>query len=165
MRGRGSSAAGGVVDIDAGPGIKVTEAAGVFVIEQQPEQLIRLWSYQHVNDTAASTATADRPFGAVPTGMAGTMTRITFASRIDQAGNDTNTFTIIVRRWRGGVAATVVTYQNTVASGGMSDNVPKDLGALANTDLQADDVLSYEVTKQGTGQGLGAGVLTVETTI
>lgn len=120
--------------------------------------------YAHAGDALATDTVSERAFYRAR--GAETLFAIYYIPRAAQAGDDTNNFTITIRKrdGSGGAAVTVVAYTNNVASGGMAAFDPKDLGALANTAMAADNILTFELTKGGTGQMLTAGTLIVDIT-
>lgn len=120
--------------------------------------------YAHAGDTSATDTVSERAFYRAR--GAETLFAIYYIPRAAQTGDNTNNFTITVRKrdGAGGAAVTVVAYTNNVASGGMAAFDPKDLGALANTTMAADNILTFELTKGGTGQALTAGSLIVDIT-
>lgn len=117
------------------------------------------WS-KDSDDAAASDATAERAFYRARGGE--TVASVHYTADAAITGTDTNNFAITVgRRTGGGARSAIVTYTNDVASGGVSAWVPKSLGTPANTALVADDILTVEITKNGTGQIVRKGTVVV----
>lgn len=106
-------------------------------------------------DPAATTATSERPIHINESGVTQTVASADITNATTLAGNNTNNFTMTVRRRNSaGVAAVIVAYTNDVASGGLTAWILKNLGALANTAIANGESITVEVTKAGTGQAL-----------
>lgn len=78
-------------------------------------------------------------------------------------GNDVNNATILLRRRDGvgGGAVTIASFTTDVASGGFTAFQPKSIGPLANVVLAAGSILTFEITKVGTGVAIPPGLLSV----
>lgn len=139
-------------------GARRATAAEIVALVTQVRAIECRWP-KAATDALASDATAEREFYRNNSGVAILLTAILLNIHTTLAGHNTDTFTVIVRQRNGsgGAPATIVSWQNNVANGGLTALVTKDLGTLANASLPAGAILTVEITKQGTGQAVGAG--------
>lgn len=135
-------------------GVGLEAAAGL--IRAKAELRRETYKYVLETDAGASTAKAKRAFQRI--GAAGSITGIFFNASSTHAGNDTNNFQLTIRRQLadGTNELTVCDFVNNVANGGVTALVTKDLTSLgANlTGFVAGDVLTYQITKNGSGQAV-----------
>ncbi len=160
LAGAGLTAAGAVLAVGAGAGISVN--ADDVALKSQFSAFE--FESPRAADTVATTAMGESPlYLNKARGVSITLTAIWLTISNTLAGDNTNTFTIIIRRVSDN--ATIVSFQNNVANGGMVALTPKSLGALANAVIADGVLVSAEVTKQGTGQTIGRWVLTLVGTV
>ena len=108
-----------------------------------------LFSYG-VDDGAAGTPIAEKIIG-IPH-QACTVVSARYENDAVVTGDDANNATLKVWRRNGSATqAAVASLTTDVASGGLAAWISKSLGALTNTALAADESLTIEVTKTGTG--------------
>jgi hypothetical protein len=124
-----------------------------------PIQAVRQAQYLKVAaDGAANTATAETAFARVQ--VAGTITGAWFVPSASLTGDPTNNAVLAVdkRDGAGGAAAAVASLTTTA---NWTAFVPVSLGALTNATVAAGNVLTFEISKGGTGVAVPAGSLIV----
>jgi hypothetical protein len=113
-------------------------------------------------DLAALTATAERPIFRAEEAV--TVTGVHYLPGAALTGDDINNATLIVRR-RDSAGATPMTVASLTTTAAPDNSFvafdAKSLGALTNTAVAADEVLTFEITKAGTGVVVPAGELVV----
>lgn len=116
-------------------------------------------------DAAAGTATAETPFYTAL--VAQTISAVNVNANAALTADGTNNATVIIRKrdGAGGAAATVATLVTDVAGGSWSAFVNKSLGAITNGVMAAGSVLTFEITKAGTGVVVPASTFTVTSTL
>lgn len=129
------------------------------------------WRRQHADfekeaDVASLTATAERPVFRAEEAV--TVTGVLYLPGAALTGDDANNATLVVRR-RDNAGATPVTVASLTTTAAPNNSFvafdAKSLGALTNTALAADEVLTFEITKAGTGVVVPAGELVVNYTV
>lgn len=131
------------------------------------------WEVQRVVDAAASTATAETVVGFVPkapganASLAKTL-RVYYLPAAALTADDTNYATITVSKYTAaGASKTTVATVTTTITAGSGDwvaFVPEEItlsATAANLILESGAILTYEVSKAGTGVALPAGKLVV----
>lgn len=110
-------------------------------------------STRRLADAAAGTATAESTFYRART--AGRVTDVRITADLALAGDNTNNATITIRRRNAdGSNAVVVATLTTNVANPLVAFLAKSFGALTNTTLAAGQLLTFQVTKTGTGAAL-----------
>lgn len=153
------SAAGQILSLDSS-GVWVSVGLGAFELLN----LAALKQAQYLKvaaDGAAGTATTETVFNRVS--RTGTIVGAWYAPSAALTGDATNnaTLTLAKRDGAGGGASTVATITTTAVAGNWTAFVPVSLGTLSNTSVAAGNVLTFAISKGGTGVVVPAGTLIV----
>lgn len=125
---------------------------------QQAYNMPRPIAYQKAAaDAAAATATAEQPFFAAPFALLVTAISVLPAAALVADNANNATITIRRRDVAGANPATVASITTNVASGNWTQHVAKALVLGAGVRLAAGEILTFEVTKAGTGVVVPAG--------
>ena len=122
-------------------------------------------SEKHDADSAAGDATAEHIFLQAQEAL--TVTKVFFLPDAALTAVDTNfaTLTVYRRDASGGTQVTVASITTQVADGNWVAFDGKDLGTITNAAVATGLVLTWEITKSGSGIIVPAGTLQVEYTI
>ena len=114
-------------------------------------------------DGSAGAATAEVPFY-VHTGDTAKVAAIKLVPAGAATADATNTASVIVRKRNGlgGAASTIGTLITNVAGGAWAAFTTKSFASLTNTTIALGDVLTYEITKAGSGVQLPLSRLLVD---
>ncbi len=112
-------------------------------------------------DGAAGTATSETAFNRVS--RTGTIVGAWYAPSAALTGDATNnaTLTLAKRDGAGGGSSSVAAITTTAVAGNWTAFVPVSLGTLSNTSVAAGNVLTFAISKGGTGVVVPAGTLIV----
>lgn len=119
--------------------------------------------YTKAVDGGAGTATAELPIFRAP--FACTITAINITPGAALTADDTNNAVLLVDKRPAtdpGTPANIATLTTNVAAGDWVAWTPVSLGALTGATLQAGDVVTFEITKGGTGVAVPRAVLSVD---
>lgn len=153
------SAAGQILGLDSS-GVWVSVGLGAFELLN----LAALKQAQYLKvaaDGAASTATTETAFNRVS--RTGTIVGAWYAPSAALTGDASNnaTLTLAKRDGAGGGSSSVAAITTTAVAGNWTAFVPVSLGTLSNTSVAAGNVLTFAISKGGTGVVVPAGTLIV----
>lgn len=153
------SLAGQILQIDS-TGVWVL--LGVGNVELLSVAALKQAQYMKVAaDGAAGTATTETAFSRIS--RTGTIVGAWFVPSSTLTGDASNnaTLTLAKRDGAGGGASTVAAITTTAVAGNWSAFVPVSLGTLSNASVAAGNVLTFAISKGGTGVVVPAGTLIV----
>lgn len=112
-------------------------------------------------DGAASTATSEHVVHRMSS--AGTIAAVYFIPDAALTGDATNNATLSVakRDGAGGASSPIASRQTTAANGNWTAFVPVNFGTVSNAAVIAGDLLTFAISKGGTGVAVPAGLLVV----
>ncbi len=147
------------IEVALGPSGGIEEVNERVVLKSQV--LRRVYDYP-IDNTGATGTMTERPIHFCRVDE--TVIAVMLTLRGGVTGNDTNFLTITIRRrdGAGGAAATIVAYSTTATpANSIVANIPKNLGALANTALVTPNIVTAEITKTAAGVSTDFGLISV----
>lgn len=116
-------------------------------------------------DATAATASAERPVFRAADACTVTAAYFLPGGALTADNTDYAVLRIQKRDGVGGSASTVASYTTNVAGGSLTAQVTKSLGTITNASVAAGSILTFEITKGGSGVAVPAGQLLITYTV